>query len=103
MIKRCDHCRTLFDAKFPSAKLCLDCWKKRERAFAEYDDLRAELARLDTEVRRLRHALHHQQGIPPEMLKRLIGLCHPDRHGNSEPSTEVTKWLLAQRPRLATQ
>lgn len=35
--------------------------------------------------------------IPSEMLSRLVRLCHPDKHGNSPASNEVTSWLLAQR------
>ena len=35
--------------------------------------------------------------IPTDMLLRLIRLCHPDRHGNSEAANNVTGWLLAQR------
>jgi capsule polysaccharide export protein KpsE/RkpR len=35
--------------------------------------------------------------IPPEMLRRLLWLCHPDRHGDSETATATTTWLLAQR------
>lgn len=35
--------------------------------------------------------------IPKDMLPKLIQLCHPDRHGNSALSTEVTRWLLEQR------
>lgn len=35
--------------------------------------------------------------IPPEMLRRLLWLCHPDRHGDSETATATTAWLLAQR------
>jgi hypothetical protein len=35
--------------------------------------------------------------IPQEMLRRLIQLSHPDRHGNSEASTKATRWLLEQR------
>ena len=35
--------------------------------------------------------------LNPTMVKRLIGLCHPDKHNNSRAATEVTQWLLAQR------
>ncbi len=35
--------------------------------------------------------------IPPEMYRRLIQLCHPDRHGNSQAAQNATTWLLAQR------
>ena len=41
--------------------------------------------------------------IPPERLRALIGLAHPDRHNGSKVATEITQWLLAQRglrPRL---
>lgn len=37
--------------------------------------------------------------IPPSMLRRLLWLCHPDRHGDSEAATTATAWLLAQRKR----
>lgn len=35
--------------------------------------------------------------IPPDMLKRLINLCHPDKHNNSKASTLATEWLLTLR------
>jgi hypothetical protein len=36
-------------------------------------------------------------GIEPDMLRRLVQLCHPDRHGNSEAANTATRWLLALR------
>lgn len=36
-------------------------------------------------------------GIPEDKLRRLILLCHPDKHGNSETATEITTWLLSLR------
>ncbi len=33
--------------------------------------------------------------IEPGMLRRLIQLCHPDRHSNSEASNTATRYLLA--------
>jgi len=35
--------------------------------------------------------------IPPDILRRLLWLCHPDRHENSDAATVTTAWLLAQR------
>lgn len=32
--------------------------------------------------------------LDTEMLRRLIQLCHPDRHGNSEASQKATRFLL---------
>ena len=33
--------------------------------------------------------------IEPGMLRRLVQLCHPDRHGNSEAANTATRYLLA--------
>jgi hypothetical protein len=35
--------------------------------------------------------------IDAGMLRRLIQLCHPDRHSNSEASTIATRFLLGLR------
>lgn len=32
-----------------------------------------------------------------EIIKKLILLCHPDKHGGSQVSTEITSWLLSMR------
>jgi len=32
--------------------------------------------------------------IPKDLLKKIISLCHPDRHDNSKTSTEVTRVLI---------
>ena len=36
-------------------------------------------------------------GIDPAMLRRLIQLCHPDKHHGSEAATVATRYLLALR------
>lgn len=61
-------------------KRCVKCWlaSKGERMSAEAE-LRAEIG---------------------ANLKPLIGLCHPDRHGNSEQANRTTAWLLSLRARL---
>ena len=35
--------------------------------------------------------------IEREMLRRLVQLCHPDKHANSEASNTATRYLLALR------
>ena len=35
--------------------------------------------------------------IPSSMLKRLLRLCHPDRHEGSEDAHEAMVWLLDRR------
>lgn len=32
------------------------------------------------------------------MWRKIMMLCHPDKHGNSELSQEVTRWLIENRP-----
>jgi hypothetical protein len=39
--------------------------------------------------------------IPSAMFKKLLMLCHPDKHGNSELSHEVTRWLIEERKKHA--
>lgn len=38
-----------------------------------------------------------QVNFSDDLIKQLLQLCHPDKHGNSSLSNEVTKWLLSQR------
>jgi hypothetical protein len=57
---------------------------------------RAETRAADAEI----STWHRPEGIPPDILRSLIGLAHPDRHGNSETANRVTAWLLQQRGRL---
>lgn len=35
--------------------------------------------------------------VPKDMLRRLIMLCHPDKHNNSEMSKIATQYLLSLR------
>ncbi len=35
--------------------------------------------------------------IPESMYRKLLMLCHPDKHGNSPLATEVTRWLIDER------
>lgn len=91
-------------------RLCLPCWKAsppaKKSAPGRLAQLTAELAEVRAERDRLRLRVlkleldgqrTKPEGIPPEMLRRLVRLCHPDRHGGSEAANEATAWLLAQR------
>lgn len=91
-------------------RLCLPCWKTspgaRKAAPDRLAQLTAELAAAKAEADRLRLRvlaleLDAQRtspaAIPPGMLRRLVQLCHPDRHGGSEAANQATAWLLTQR------
>ena len=46
------------------------------------------------------HARQVAQGgatIEPDMLRRLLQLCHPDRHAGSQAALLATQWLLQLR------
>lgn len=102
-MKQCSHCGDWFAPRFSNAKLCYPCWRKREQALAEYDDLQSELRLLRLENHDLRQQLTatvaqpQPEGIPPDLIPKLIRLCHPDRHGGSAIANELTRWLLDQR------
>ena len=69
--------------------LCLPCWKRKK---AKETDGEHRYAPSGSSKERV-----VKESIPPDMLDRLIRLCHPDRHGNSAASNEATAWLLSQR------
>lgn len=88
---------------------CLVGWAE---SHAKVGVLTARLAYADAErvkwvnkAHSLHHQLHHKRAfqmssmpvIDPLLLKRLLSLCHPDKHGNSAMATEVTRQLLAMR------
>ncbi len=122
--RECRQCGELFVADQDWKRVCLDCWisNKNRRELKQIEQLQAEVAGLREENERYRR-LHldqqsriaslelalttersrppspryNGQAIPPDMLKRLIHLAHPDKHGGSEAATRATQWLLEQR------
>lgn len=80
--------------------------KMAESARTEATNLRHKVNRLQRELDEAKNANgvakpvfsdHAQPSIDPEMLSRLIRLCHPDRHENSQAANKATAWLLSQR------
>ena len=74
----CPTCKTrTFIQDRPWKRVCLDCYlrnKGRATPTASYATPPAS--------------------IDQAMLRRLVQLCHPDRHGNSEASNIATRYLL---------
>lgn len=89
--KTCPRCGCGFWADEPWKRICLDCWleerypgrrQKRQQTRSEGEDFS-------------RNSNANRAGsIPDEMLRRLIQLCHPDKHGGSEAATKATTFLL---------
>jgi hypothetical protein len=101
---------------------CIICWKtgakydltKSDKAFQsiqeETDRIQKDLVRMQGEVQRLMAELQTEKAKPKKVrvveaegaltqdqIRQLIRLTHPDRHGNSELSNEMTRWLLSLR------
>ena len=92
-MKVCTHCGERFQPRYENSKLCTPCFFERESMFEFYPELEREI--LD-----LRRALARTPApsvIPSDILRVLIQLAHPDRHGNSPASNRATAWLLDQR------
>ncbi len=97
ILATCPVCGSQYFQDEPWKKTCLSCWQKKKRAEKSSSGTPDEVQKLRDEVLRLRLAA--PPPIEPNMLSRLIRLCHPDKHGNSEAANEATAWLLAQRVR----
>lgn len=96
----CPSCARFFDQRAPWARLCVACYVANKRRALPLEQQLAE-ARHEVSVLRQRlAALEHRPSspaIPATMLRRLLQLAHPDRHGNSRAANEATAWLLDQR------
>lgn len=93
----CPKCGSRYEQDQPWKKVCLSCWQKKKRSEESSSGANEEVQKLRAEVLRLR--LVAPPAIAPDMLARLIRLCHPDKHGNSQAANEATAWLLSQRVR----
>lgn len=93
MDKRCTKCGDWFFADADWKRICLTCWKiskgidpNRGRSRSNYHD-----------AWRPNPPPQQAPVIDAEMLRRLIHLCHPDKHNNSQAAQLATQWLLNQR------
>ncbi len=107
----CAHCGEWFTPKYENLKLCLTCYRKRERALEMIDSVerdRDQWRDLACAQHNRIYALEAQheiaaesQPIPPDKLRMLIQLAHPDKHGNSPAANDITSWLLSLRKNRA--
>lgn len=103
----CSNCGSPFSRKSDEAwkKLCYACWKRSKQSSVPSlgetpAQLRHELHVALEEAARLRRRLmeaERRSAIPADVLKKLLHLAHPDKHGGSKIANEATQWLLKQR------
>jgi hypothetical protein len=75
------------------ARLCRPCFTQAKRR--ETAELQRRIEALEAEVERLRGRA--APVIDATMLRRLIQLCHPDKHSGCEAAATATRWLIEQR------
>lgn len=99
MDRICKQCGEVFDADEDWKKICLPCWRENK---AKEDGARSKKQGKHSYQKFNKEAFDRAFGkpaqiIPPDMLKTLIALCHPDRHGGKESATRATQFLLSLR------
>lgn len=77
----CPKCHKWFSQDQPWKRVCLNCYIQGKQ---------------DSE-RTYRPPPTGKRAVDDELLTRLIMLCHPDKHGNSKMSVEVTQKLLGMK------
>ena len=116
MVKmQCRTCRSLYQRPkhAPYKKLCPPCYKKSKSIRLtdadkslvsineEYRRLTTKHSTLKEKYESLLHAFETLSYREPDdfgkRVKTLLLLCHPDKHQNSQTSTEITQWLLSKR------
>lgn len=81
--RTCRQCGSTFWADETWKRICFDCWKINKQRSGEWrGSSQQQPPRNDVPM------------IPEEQLRRLLHLCHPDKHGNSPAATAATQWLL---------
>ncbi len=60
-------------------------------------ELTIDLMKLRQERRSVPTLHSSMPAIDQTMWRRMMQLCHPDKHGNNEASNIATKWLLENR------
>jgi hypothetical protein len=60
-------------------RVCLDCFKASKRKERQYEQEKQPTQSTDL--------------IPADVLKKLMYLCHPDKHGGSRVASDMFVWL----------
>lgn len=93
----CPSCNRPFFPKGDFQKTCYACWSQtpegkawRARKDAQRD---GHAYREPPEEPRERTVYRDLPDFDLSMVRRMLQLCHPDKHDNSDVSVKVTQWL----------
>ena len=117
----CTDCGRPFPKDQDWAKKCFLCWKesrgyeltKGDKCFLwgqiELARIVEEVTKMQAHYRRVVQQMEQRnvpalsdQGMDPRLLRDVISLCHPDKHGDSPKATAITQELLALRAQMKT-
>jgi hypothetical protein len=106
----CSGCGDSFGADQMWKNRCLICWKiENNHSITQGDKsflvLQRYIKTLEAENAALRVELvskgmdrsssrSKKMKIPKSVGRALLRFCHPDHNGNSEKSTEITRWVM---------
>ena len=93
----CPLCGQPFIADTPWKKICIKCYLKKKKSDGTYKEREKPEAKTEYVYRNVYMPV---QTIDRVMLKRLIQLCHPDKHSGSEGATIATRFLLELKARM---
>ena len=115
----CSDCGRPFPKDQDWARKCFLCWKESRGYDLTKGDKcflwgQVELARIVEEVTlmqkhyrkvltQMESRVANKEGPAPmddRLLRDVISLCHPDKHGDSEKATAITQELLAMRAEM---
>lgn len=96
--KFCRECGHDFYADAEWKSVCIHCYKKQKRAEDRVYELEEENAKLRVFIETRLPAMIEDR-VDESRLRKLIQLCHPDKHNGSEGANEITQWLLSLRPK----
>jgi hypothetical protein len=96
--RRCDSCCATFDGE-RWQKYCSTCWRERRRV----DELAGEYHRGFLAGIAAAQRVDRPQVLRDDLLRRVIALCHPDRHPpeRAAEANAITAELLELRAEAA--
>ena len=83
----CPQCNQEFWKDEYWKRVCLNCFKANKRKERQHEQEQYEF-----ESRRAQPT-QSATPIPADILKKLMYLCHPDKHGGSRVASDMFVWL----------